>query len=224
MRNRVGNMLWGIVFILVGIGFAGNVLYDWNFNLFFEGWWTLFIIVPCAISIVQSGLRMSNAIGLCIGILLFLSDRYDSNLIGELIWPLILVAIGISFLFKNSAFSRADAQRAKAVNTDGMIDITAVFGSRREQYNMEEFRGATMNAVFGGVTLDLRGAIINEDVTINCSAIFGGIDIYVPSNVQVKITATPIFGGVSNKTLSPQNPCVYLYLNATCMFGGVDLK
>lgn len=224
MRSRLGNILWGLVFILVGIGFAGNVLYGWNFTIFFQGWWTLFIIVPCIISIVQKGFRMGNSIGLCVGILLFLSDRYDSDLIGELFFPIILILIGVSFIFKNSAFLHGDAKRAREVNTDGMIDITAVFGSRKEQYNQEEFRGAVVNAIFGGMVLDLRNAVITRDVTINCSAIFGGIDIYVPNNVQVKVIGTSIFGGVNNKVLSPVNTDAILYINATCMFGGVDIK
>ena len=46
MRQRVGNILFGLAFLVAGLGFGGQALGLWNFNLFFSGWWTLFLIVP----------------------------------------------------------------------------------------------------------------------------------------------------------------------------------
>ena len=54
---------------------------------------------------------------------------------------------------------------------------------------------------------------------------FGGIDILVPDNINVKINSNSIFGGVSEKNHRPTvqgTPTVYI--NATCMFGGVEIK
>ena len=60
---------------------------------------------------------------------------------------------------------------------------------------------------------------------INSSAIFGGITIFVPEGVKVVINSTPIFGGVSNdiknKNIDAKNT---LYINATSIFGGVEVK
>ena len=54
---------------------------------------------------------------------------------------------------------------------------------------------------------------------------FGGIDILVPDNINVKINSNSIFGGVSDKNHRSSVPgAVTLYINATCMFGGVDIK
>ena len=45
--------------------------------------------------------------------------------------------------------------------------------------------------------------MLYEVITIiNCNAIFGGIDILLPSNVKVKLDVVPILGGVDNKYLS----------------------
>ena len=82
-----------------------------------------------------------------------------------------------------------------------------------------------MSAVFGGVKCDLRKAKIKEDVVINASAIFGGITILVPEDMQVKISSTPIFGGVSDERKNKNdNSKVIIYINATSMFGGVEIK
>ena len=48
------------------------------------------------------------------------------------------------------------------------------------------FRGAELNAIFGGIDYDLRGAVIEPDCAIKATAIFGGIDIIVPENVKVR--------------------------------------
>ena len=54
---------------------------------------------------------------------------------------------------------------------------------------------------------------------------FGGIDIYVPYNVNVKVNSNSIFGGVSQKNRRSNDPnAVTVYVNATCMFGGVEIK
>jgi len=89
----------------------------------------------------------------------------------------------------------------------------------------EIFVGATCNAIFGGIDVDLRGAYINEDVAMNCSAIFGGIDVRVPSDINVHVSCVPIFGGVDNRLTKRNIPgAPTLYINATCMFGGIDIR
>ena len=79
--------------------------------------------------------------------------------------------------------------------------------------------------MFGGVKCDLRNAIIDSDVVINASSTFGGIEIYVPSNVKIKIKSMPIFGGVENKakTKTDENSHT-IYINGTAVFGGVEIK
>ena len=102
---------------------------------------------------------------------------------------------------------------------------TAVFTGEKMNFDGEEFQGAELNAVFGGVEYDLRGALIQRDCVINATAIFGGIDIFVPADVNVRITSNSIFGGVDNKTANYRNEAApTLYIRATCLFGGVDVK
>ena len=44
--KKFRNILWGLVLIILGLIFGGNALGITDINLFFDGWWTLFIIVP----------------------------------------------------------------------------------------------------------------------------------------------------------------------------------
>ena len=85
-----------------------------------------------------------------------------------------------------------------------------------------------MSVAFGGIELDLSRAIIQQDVVIEASCAFGGIDIRVPNNVKVEIDCTPILGGVDNKASAPYSsdgkPIPTIFINATCILGGIDVK
>ena len=111
------------------------------------------------------------------------------------------------------------------ISREGRLEYTSIFGSQKEIYPNEQFRGASILTVFGGIELNLENAIVNEDIIVNSTVIFGGVDIIVPNNVNVKISSVPIFGGAANKA----RPCMIanaptIYISATCIFGGLDSK
>ena len=226
--KKVSDIMWGLILIIIGVILGGNALDIFNINLFFDGWWTLFIIVPTFIGLVTERDKTGNIIGLIIGLLLLLSCRglFDFKLIWKLIFPLIFVIIGLSLIFKNN-INKEVSEKIKKLNenlssNDG---YTATFSGQNLNFDGEEFKGSNLNAIFGGIKLDLRKAIINEDIVINASSIFGGIDIYIPDNCKVKIKSNSIFGGVSNnKKCNVDDNSYTIYINASCMFGGVEIK
>ena len=83
-----------------------------------------------------------------------------------------------------------------------------------------------MNAVFGSIKFDLRDTKITKDVTINVTSIFGGIELILPDDVNIKVRSTSIFGGVDDKKQkgSLNEDSKVIYVNATCIFGGVEIK
>lgn len=234
MRNKIGNIVIGIVFVLVGFCFFGNVFFDWHFNIFFDGWWTLFIIVPCVISLIRHGFRSGALIGLGVGVVLFLSaqDFFDRHDLWKLLFPVILVAIGVTIIFgsrgngdNNSVMSTRGFTKTANMANGEKADVTAIFSSTNRNFGGMDFYGAEIAGIFGGATLDLRGAVIRGDCMIEATAVFGGVDIFLPENINVRVNSTPIFGGVSNKATSPDVPdAPTLYIEATAVFGGVDLK
>ena len=213
--KKFGNVLWGIVLIVVGLIIGGNALGITNINIFFDGWWTLFIIVPCFI-------------GLLIGIALFLGcqDIINFDLIWKLALPTILVVIGLLIIFKDTLGGKVNEEIKKLNDKrNGANTYCATFSGQKVKFDKELFTGADLTAVFGGVGCDLRNAIIESDVVINASSIFGGIDILAPSNVKVKTKSTSIFGGVENKSNTNGEENTHtIYVNGTAIFGGVEIK
>lgn len=225
MKNRSG-LIWGLALIAVGVIWAGNALGLFNINLFFSGWWTLFIIIPCLWGLITESEKVGNLIGLLIGILLLLSAQnvISFGLIWRIFIPAVLIIIGLNLIFKN-LFNRSINEEIKKLNKNLNKDdeIAAVFSAQKLNFDKEEFKGKNLDAIFGGIDLDLRGAKIVSDIVINASAVFGGIDIIVPENVKVKIKSNAIFGGVSDKTKKSEGKHT-IYINATSIFGGVEIK
>ena len=100
----------------------------------------------------------------------------------------------------------------------------AAFSGSDRVYKDETFNGSNLSAIFGGVSLDLRNAKFTSDTVIKAFALFGGIDIIVPENIQVKLKSGFIFGGISDDRKSVTEKGKYtIYIDAAGGFGGVNI-
>lgn len=225
--NNIKNILWGIILVIIGVIIGLNTIGITDIDIFFDGWWTLVIIVPCFIGLFTNKDKTGNIIGLLVGVILLLGMQniIDFNLIWKLLLPSIIVIIGLSLIFKNT-FNNKINNEIKKLNNKNTKDneYCATFSGQRIDFPNEEFKGATLNSVFGSITCDLREAKIKEDVVINASSVFGGIDIIAPDDVNIKIKSNSIFGGVNNKKKNNEDKKYTIYVNASCLFGGVDIK
>jgi len=224
--RKASSVLWGIVLIAAGVILALNVFNITDINIFFDGWWTLFIIVPCAIGLFTEREKTGNIIGIVIGVFLLLccQDILSFSMLWKLLVPAIIVIVGLKMVLTGLFGNKAN-EIMKQMKLEGKQPKSgfAAFSGCDMNYDGEVFEGAELTAVFGGVKCDLRNAIIEKDCAIQVSAIFGGIDIFVPTGINVKVTSNSIFGGVSNKTAIHQNAPT-IYVSGTCMFGGVEIK
>lgn len=225
--RKFSNIMWGLVLIALGVIIGLNSLGLTSIELFFDGWWTLFIIIPCFIGLITDKEKTGSIIGLIIGILLLLGcqDIISFETFWKLLIPMLLVILGLSMVFKdvfNSKINRKISELNK--NSKSEKNISAYFSGQKVVYSKEEFDGINMEAVFGGIKLDLREAIIKKDVVINGRAIFGGIDILLPENVNVVVSSSAMFGGVDNKRELNQDNKITIYLNGSSLFGGIDIK
>ena len=224
MKN-VTSIVLGLILVLLGVILGINFLGIAKIDIFFEVWWTLFIIIPCFIGILKNNDKKGSIIGLIIGVLLLLVARniIDFEIVWKLSLPIILIIIGISFIFKdtfNKKVSNEIKKLSKCANKKD--EICATFSSQNVRVD-DEFNGISLTSVFGGIKYDLRDAKIKEDTLIKACCVFGGIDIIVPENVKVKVKSSSIFGGVDNKNITKDNSRT-IYVDATCVFGGVDIK
>ena len=213
--KRKENLIWGVVFIIIGLIIGLKVLGIINIDIFFDGWWSLFIIIPSTISIVKNIRDIGAYIWLVIGVALLLSAQeiLDMEIVGKLIFPAVLVAIGIGMIFKDSKLEKEKENE----------EYYATFSGEKLNFEGDTFNGASLNAIFGGIDLNLKKADIKNETNINTTSVFGGINIFVPDNVNVEIKSTSLFGGVTNKVENKENQPT-IKIRAFCLFGGVEVK
>lgn len=218
MRSKY-SIICGIIIVLIGVLFLGNSLSFWDINLFFAGWWTLFIIVPSLLGLFKKETVFASMFFLLIGILLLLACQNIINfsMILRISIPVLIIMIGLVFIFKKNECSK------KGTN-DNLPEYIGIFGGTENKV-ADNFKGCSCITVFGGVDLDLSEATITEDIIIECVSVFGGIDIKVPDNVNIKISGAPIFGGVENRSFKkPDVNAFTIYINYVCVFAGIELK
>lgn len=252
MKKTSTGFIIGLIFIVLGILYAGSALDIFEFSIFFDGWWTLFIIVPCFYGLFKKGEDKTGCvIGLIIG-LAFLINAQDISLhinFLPLIVAILCIWIGMKLILPKKEGRGPKIEviyngetKEKNVNINlnqrefdgkyhkdsrGYVNASAIFSGKDIRLDNEVFSGGELCALFGGIEIDLRNAVFTEDVTLDVTAIFGGIDIYVPADVRVVTDGvTPIFGGVemsrkSNGSVNEVMPT--LRLTGSCVFGGVEI-
>lgn len=220
--KKLNNIIWGVVLLAVGVIIALNALGITDVSLWFDGWWTLFIIIPSITGLITDKDKSGGIIGLCIGVILLLGaqDVVDFSLIWKLIVPAVIIIIALKLIF--NAF-RSNKTEEDADDEKLPSEFAAFSGSKKD-FSGKAFDGAELNAIFGGIECDLRDAVIENDCEIQISAIFGGIDILLPENVKVVVESTSIFGGVSDKRASKADSDVTVHIKGLCLFGGADIK
>lgn len=223
--KKFGDFLWGLFFIVLGAIIGLNALGITYIDIFFDGWWTLFIIIPCFIGLFKEESKLGNLIGLTIGVALLAAVQglLRIDMLMKLIVPFIFIAIGLGIIFKG-LLQGAITDKIKSVNKNDLESYCATFSEQKISMAGVDFKGANLDAIFGSIDLDLNGAHISEDRVVNATAVFGGIDIKVPQNMNVKVKSNSIFGGVSNKVTHKSDNVPTVYINGSGIFGGVTIK
>ena len=226
--KKLSKILWGVALVVVAVIFSLNAFGITDVEFFFDGWWTLFIIIPCLVGIFSEREKTGNIIGLAIGVFLLLCCQkvLSFNVLWKLASPVIILIIGLKLIlgavFGDKASKMLESSKK---NGENIRTVSAVFSSQNLNPDGEQFGGAELTAVFGSVNANLGKAVIEKDCAISATSIFGGIEITVPDTVNVKINSNSVFGGVTEKNRRPDIPgAATVYINATCMFGGVEIK
>lgn len=217
MRRNISKYIWGAVLIILGVFVALKSFNVISGSIFFTGWWSLFIIVPSAISFFTNHNKFWDGSFFLIGVA-FLMAANDWYISYDNIWAialcLLLINIGISIM----TGGKTKKSRTASKNPQSFIGI---FSSCNEK--PMKFEGGTAVAVFGGVDIDLREIVFTEDIYLTAVSVFGGVDIFVNDNINVVCSTANIFGGTDNEQ-QPIDGNKTLYIDGCAVFGGIDIK
>ena len=227
-HSGASGMVIGSIIVLVGLGL---LLDNMGIVEFRDVWryWPVFLIVYGVSRIVScravSSLVWGGAVAL-IGALLLLDNLDIITFNFSYIWPLIIIAFGLSLLVR--ALDRKRYLDGAPVSNESVLNIVAVFSGSERAIDNPDFRGGDIVAVFGGVRLDLRRATIADKAVLDINAVFGGIEIRVPETWNVQSKGVGIFGGFDDKTIHPKpDPNVktpQLIITGAAVFGGMSVS
>ena len=229
--KQIKPIIWGVAIIALGLIFGLNALGLFNFNIFFDGWWTLFIIVPSVISLFTEKDKFMSLGFIAAGVILLLAaqDVFSYDIAWKVILAVFLVVAGLTIIIRSTFHNKNDQEvekKVKEAEKDGktMDSQMAIFSGSDRVYKDETFQGSNLVAIFGGAKLNLKNAKFDKDTVIKAFTLFGGIDIIVPDDVKVKLKSGFIFGGFSDDRKNATEKGKYtIYIDAAGGFGGVSI-
>lgn len=145
----------------------------------------------------------------------------------QLFWPIVIILTGIS-LFRGRSFVKGSSKGNWAVM--GEVDRGAM---------PWDLKNDSYVALMGAIKLDLSRANIPEGRTeLECTAIMGGVDIFVPDGIGIILDGNTVLGGVeflresaggiiTNKRMEyglKENPSRIVIIKATAIMGGITVK
>jgi predicted membrane protein len=217
-------MLFGLLIVGLGVAFMLNSLGIVGLGDFFATWWPSAIIIVGLLSLISSRRQfLWPLLIIAIGVLVQL-DRLEVIAVNAwtIVWPLAIITFGLSLLINKGMWDSKTEDM-----DDDKLDLFVAFSGQQARSISKQFTGGRMNALFGGIEVDLTEAHLKDGkADLDLMAMFGGIELHVPEGWVVKVSGLPLFGGWENKTKPPKDPegAPVLTVHGTCMFGGVSIK
>ena len=217
----------GILVIAVGVLFLLDNLGILDFHGIARFWPVSFIVIG---AIKMSDTKSHNgyffgALLIFIGVLMTLNRLGFLYFSWRTMWPLLLIVLGGSVLYKALTGRRLTSSAVQNKETgESVVDITAILGGIERRVTTPTFRGGEITAMFGGCVLDMREASMEGEAVLNVFAVCGGITIKVPPDWTVSLLGTPIMGGFEEKTVLPKTGGKRLIVQGYAIMGGVEVR
>ena len=228
--KQVKRMLWGVMFIVLGVILSLDAFDVVRMDLFFDGWWALFIIVPCTIGALTDYDKAWDIVGIVVGILLLLvsQDAFNAQLVGKLVVPVVLILVGLRLMWRG-IFARGSQEAARRAMAAGksLPEYSAVFSRQSRDFAGENFSGGEFTASFGRLDCDLTGATITDEAVIRANGIFGRVVLTLPADADVMVSSHGLFGGMTNGRThggTGTAGAIRIYVSGSCALGGVSLR
>ena len=233
MKNQsdTKKLALGLVVLTAGILFLFNRLdlipHEVAEHLF--SWQVLLI----AISVVMIAGNKNNLAGwvvMAVGGFFLLTDIFIfPATFRDVFWPLLIIAIGLVILIKgrsNTQESLIKHGHTESSSDNNSFEDVAVFGGNKKSYQLPELRVGKVVAIFGGSDIDLRECTLSEHgAVVEMFCLFGGSNLIIPRDWQVKSDVVSIFGGIDEQSPTGQtDEQKVLYIKGMAVFGGGEIK
>lgn len=251
-RGRDGRVGAGLILLLIGGGLLmremGMDLPDWLFT-----WPMILILIGLYSGIKHQFRNFSWLILMGIGGAFLVQEQFPDFELRHYVWPVVFIGIGLIILVSPrpqrcrnrwrrdrwhrwedyTAPKEAEADESSSGRTttatqgEDHIDVVSIFGNIRKVIFSKAFRGGEVVCVFGGADINLLQADITGPIVMDIVAVFGGANLIIPADWQVRSEAVAILGGIEDKRSQQGvslNPEKVVILRGTALFGGIEIK
>lgn len=213
--------------LLIALGLIALV---GNFGFFspfivFQFWPTVFIVLGLIklTKAMEPQDKLWGMIFIGVGVIMTLNTLNIIHFSFHQWWPVILILVGLHFLMKRQQHDAMFESQSQPLS-DAFINATYILSGTKSLITSQDFRGGQVTVCMGGAELNLREASIQSNVTIDITAIMGGIELKVPRDWVVINNTTCLLGGVQNSTVPTIDATKKLIITGLCMMGGVEIK
>jgi len=250
-EHRRGKILGGLLVLCIGSLFLarelGVIFPEWLFT------WKVLLIALGVIHLIKHGFRgIGWLIPVAVGTIFLVSDLYPELAIKPLIWPILIILLGLFIIFKPRRKHRwANWQKwqkhhdrhyhhhhydrfkcyedkAESSNQDS-IEVISIMSGVKKNILTKNFKDGEIVVVFGGAKIDFSQADINEVATLEITQVFGGTQMIIPANWEIKSEIVCVLGNVEDKR--PTSTIVktdenkkLLVLSGVIFLGGLEIK
>lgn len=195
--------------------------------------WQMLLIGIGVISILTSKEKVTGLILIAIGgIFLIAKMNYLSVPVWSILWPTVLIIIGVSLLYSHSLKRNEPGlpkEGGPIGDNDEFINEVAIFGGNEKHISTQNFRGGKITNIFGGSELNFSKTELAEgDNFLEILYIFGGSTMVVPPDWDIHMDVVSVFGGFSDKRYkrldAPSNKTKRITIKGLVIFGGGELK
>jgi len=119
------------------------------------------------------------------------------------VWPIIFIALGGYIIFKNKKSTKLNAEEntfSEYPDPSQMVNDTSIFGGGKKKFQIDNFRGGNIIAIFGGSEINFMDSTLADGTSkLDLFFLFGGSSFAIPSDWNVSIQTINIFGGFTDK-------------------------
>lgn len=213
---------------------AGNIIYSWQMLLIVIGIVSLFRrhFIPGVIMVVVGCFLMVPRLAR-----LYPESFPAADTFVSIYWPLLLVFAGIIMLVCRVCGTHRRAEKIKCMksrlkNSGNRYPVNEEFNKMNvfgygEYFVIDtEFNGGTLTAVFGGMEVDLRKAVLPEgDTYLKVEAVFSGITLLISEEWMVDTQLEVVAGGIEDRRSGKHGSNGRrLIIFGSVVFSGIEIR
>ncbi len=227
--------IWFAVLIIVlGAAFLIQRLGIVSFGIWGIVWPAVIIGLGVSWMIKRFSIFSLAVAGLGLYFLLFHLGEITFVLTWSVIWPGLLVLLGLTILYEALVphknrwcgvnFNRDKHSRSEYKETNGFVHYDCSFSEENRKVLVEEFSGGDIDLSFGKSELDLTNVKrVTPNAKLDVDVSFGTFDLIVPKTIRLYVKSDKAFGAIQMNGEPNPNTSESLVVNGDVSFGNMNI-